>query len=65
MLDKAIRHGKEHRAPYRGSKVIDRSCRNHGECPYCKGNRLYSSKKRIEAATDKEKNFFILFLETP
>lgn len=64
MLDKAIRHGKEHRAPYRGSKVIDRSCRNHGDCPYCKGNRLYSSKKRIEAATDKEKNFFIFFIET-
>lgn len=65
MLDKAIRHGKEHRAPYRGSKAIDRSCRNHGDCPCCKGNRLYSSKKRIEAATDKEKNFFIIFIKTP
>ncbi len=64
MLDKAIRHGKEHRAPYCGAKAIARSCRNHGECPYCKGNRLYSSKKRIEAATDQEKNFFIIFIET-
>ena len=64
MLDKAIRHGKEHRSPYCGAKAIARSCRNHGDCPYCKGNRLYNSKKRIEAATDQEKNFFIIFIET-
>jgi len=24
----------------------DRSCKNHGSCPYCKGNRTYSSKHR-------------------
>ena len=29
-LDKAIEHGKEHRKQYRGSKVFDRTCRNHG-----------------------------------
>jgi hypothetical protein len=38
-LDKAIRHGKEHRKDYRGAAAIDRSCRNHGSCPYCKRNR--------------------------
>jgi hypothetical protein len=32
-LDKAIKTGKEHRKPYRGSKAFDRSCRNHGDCP--------------------------------
>ena len=47
-LDKAIEHGKEHRKPYRGSKVIDPSCRNHGGCPWCEGNRLYSAKKELE-----------------
>ena len=40
-LDKAIKHGKEHRKQYRGSKAIDYSCRNHGDCPCCKANRLF------------------------
>lgn len=39
-LDKAIKSGKEHRKPYSGSKAIDRSCRNHGGCPWCEGSRL-------------------------
>lgn len=25
---------------------IDRTCSNHGSCPWCKGNRLFSSKRR-------------------
>lgn len=44
-LDKAIKHRKEHRTPYRGSKAIDRSCRNHGSCDYCKGNRTFQARK--------------------
>lgn len=40
-LDKAIKSGKEHRKPYRGSKRIDCSCRNHGSCPYCEQNRRH------------------------
>lgn len=48
MLDKSITSGKEHRKPYYGSKAIDCSCRNHGGCPYCKGNRLYNRKKSEE-----------------
>ena len=40
-LDKAIDHGKEHRKPYRGSKAIDPSCRNHGGCPWCEENRKF------------------------
>lgn len=47
-LEKAIEHGKEHRKPYRGSKAIDPSCRNHGGCPWCEGNRLYRKKKELE-----------------
>lgn len=45
-LDKAIQYGKEHRKPYRGSKRIDRTCRNHGGCPWCEGNRLHKYKRR-------------------
>lgn len=44
-LDKAIKHGKEHRKPYYKTKAIDPSCRNHGSCEVCKGNRLYKFKK--------------------
>lgn len=39
-LDKSILHGKEYRGPYYKSKRFDKSCRNHGKCPYCRKNRL-------------------------
>ncbi len=45
-LDKAIKHGKEHREPYRGAKAVDPTCRNHGGCPYCESNRLHKIKKQ-------------------
>ena len=35
---------KDRRREYRKSKRFDRSCRNHGGCPYCEANRLYNSK---------------------
>lgn len=52
-LDKAIMHEKEKRKAYRGTKAIDRTCRNHGTCPYCTANRLYKNKKRLQIALDK------------
>lgn len=45
-LHKAIKHKKEKRKEYTKSKSIDSTCRNHGSCPWCKNNRLYSDKKR-------------------
>lgn len=48
-LEKSIEHGKEHRKPYRGCKRIDKSCRNHGGCDYCRDGRLYSSNKKLES----------------
>lgn len=45
-LDKAIEHGKEHRKPYRGSKAVDKTCRNHGGCPWCKKNREHATEVR-------------------
>lgn len=53
MLDKAIKSGKEHRKSFYGSKAIDCSCRNHGTCPYCMGNRLYNRKK-VEKKFEKD-----------
>ena len=52
-LDKAIEYGKEHRKQYYGSKAVDKSCRNRGDCDWCKGNRLHNSKKRIASIDDK------------
>lgn len=48
-LDKAIRHGKEHRKPYRKAKAVDPSCRNHGDCPQCRGNRKHKVKRQMPA----------------
>lgn len=52
-LDKAILHGKEYRKPYIGGKSIDRTCRNHGSCDWCKDNRLHASKVQKEIADAK------------
>lgn len=45
-LDKAIKSGKEHRKPYRGSKCIDPTCRNHGGCPWCEENRKHKFRDK-------------------
>ena len=57
-LEKAIQHGKEHRKPFSKSygnyaKAVDASCRNHGGCPWCEGNRTYKYRKYM-TRIDKE-----------
>ena len=54
-LDKAIEHGKEKRKPYRGSKAIDVTCRNHGSCLWCVENRTH--KFRDKNPPDKENSY--------
>lgn len=49
-LEKAIKHGKEHRKPYYRSERFDRTCRPHGSCPWCQSRRSYNSRRRLEAA---------------
>jgi len=56
-LNKAIEHGKEKRKPYTGSKAIDRTCRNHGGCDWCKGNRMYKYNRKIEGMRQEENEF--------
>ena len=53
-FDKAIEHKKEHRKQYRGAKLVDSFCRNHGSCSWCRENRTYKNLKRIEQAKSKE-----------
>lgn len=57
-LDKAIKSGKEHRKPYRKAKAVDTTCRNHGSCIYCQGNRQYKNKKKIAKEKSKAKTCF-------
>lgn len=40
MLNKAIKSGKEKRKPYFGAKAVSLQCRNHGDCEWCRANRL-------------------------
>lgn len=44
-LDKAIKAGKEKRKPYRKAKAASYTCRNHGSCPWCAGNRTVGNKR--------------------
>lgn len=58
-LEKAIEHGKEKRKSYKGAKAVDHTCRNHGSCEWCKGNRSYENCKkelRIEQEIEEYKN---------
>lgn len=55
-LDKAIEHGKEHRRwiGKKGyAKSVDTSCRNHGSCEWCKGNRLRQYLKAREKVKEE------------
>lgn len=53
-LNKAIEHGKEYRKPYRRSKSIFRSCRNHGACEWCRNNRTYRNRKELQKSEVKD-----------
>lgn len=44
--------------PYRGSKTIDYSCRNHGSCGVCKDNRLHHRHKVEEEAKEEVEEYF-------
>lgn len=51
-LNKAIKHGKEHRKAYKGAKAISKQCYNHGNCQYCRNNRLQKLNKLREQIND-------------
>lgn len=52
-LDKSIKSRKEYRKPYRDAKAVDCTCRNHGSCKWCHGNRTHKNDKR-ELAAEQE-----------
>lgn len=53
-LDKGIEHGKEKRKPYYGTGRFDPTCRPHGDCPWCEGNREHKKKKQKPIIEDEE-----------
>ena len=55
-LDQGIAHGKEKRKPYKGSKAVDRTCRNHGTCPYCQKKIKYKKQKQMGAPFNAHDN---------
>jgi hypothetical protein len=38
------------------AKRVDSHCKNHGECPWCRGNRTHSSKRRAPADEKHPRN---------
>jgi hypothetical protein len=35
--------------PYRGSRRFDITCRCHGSCPWCRGNRTIQTQRAMAA----------------
>lgn len=56
-LDKAIKHGKEKRKPYRGCKSFDPACRNHGADTYMQKSRLHKRTKEEQRAKAQIKEY--------
>lgn len=61
-MHKAIKSGKEHRVEYgtKGQpycKAVDPSCRNHGSCPWCLGNRTNKEKSKDKLAKKEIQDF--------
>jgi len=40
--------------PYTGAKRFDSTCRCHGGCSFCEGNRKHSSMKRLKVDSLKK-----------
>jgi len=50
------RGNKDWRKPWRGGRVssnFDKSCRNHGSCPWCQGNRTHQDTKARNEAQEQ------------
>jgi len=49
---------KDRRKEYTGSKAFDASCRCHGGCPWCYGNRIYQDLREREAADQEIAQYY-------
>ena len=53
----AHRVKKDRRKEYTGSKRFDHSCRCHGGCGFCEGNRTYQDTRDRRAADQELKEW--------
>lgn len=53
---------RTYKRPYTKSKHFDRTCRNHGGCPWCARGRMHKNKRREPLVTSE--NFGTLLLES-
>lgn len=44
---------KDRRRQFKGAKCVDPTCRNHGGCPWCTGNRTHADVARRQAADEQ------------
>jgi len=59
-FDKVYPNRKDWRKPYRGCKAFDRTCRNHGSCPWCNAVPKFKVERRKSLVTKEEKNDYNL-----
>lgn len=50
--------------PYRKSRAFATSCRSHGGCPWCEGNRTHATAKRLLSAEEQEAANHLRDIET-
>ena len=58
-LEKAIKHGKEHRKEY--LRPYTKSCLNHGGCPHCLENRMHKYEVHTPIVEDEEKFEYLVY----
>lgn len=46
--------GKTRRREYTGPKAIDKTCRCHGGCPWCLGNRTIRDRRILQDDDDTD-----------
>lgn len=46
---------RTYKQKYRKSRRFDKTCRNNGSCSYCRNNRLFNTKRKIDAAKSQLK----------
>lgn len=44
------------RKNFTGAKSVDSSCRNHGDCEYCRSNRLHKHRRSKAKGTNEEQD---------
>ena len=56
-FDNEYKNRKDRRKRYYRSGRFDVSCRPHGSCPYCLGNRTHKHNKKELSAREQIKEF--------